>query len=142
MDIGLQIGLFIFSIIAFGVYLLYLPNAPPSDVEAEILYREYNKWEHHCKNNGCEIGKIHHIKQIASTGTKAYVTWQTRKGTDAIWVKGGRVSKNQIVVLCGNYSYGGHHNENVYYVNSFKVLPRNIIEGWEIHKNNLPTNGQ
>jgi hypothetical protein len=132
-------GIFLMITAAILVAAFFYFKAP-NKAQAEALYEKYEQWKSYCKANHCDIAKVYRVRQAAKNGTKAYVKWLTRDGTDAIWIKKQSIFNGQILVLRGNYGHGSHHNETVYYVNFFEVLPRKIIRGWKLHKATLETN--
>ncbi len=94
----------------------------------ELLKREY----------GCRMFRILDIRQHASTGTKAQVVFEDTSDEEAVWIPDFWPTKGEYIVSKGDYGYGSHHDENVYYVKQVLLsLHKDTYKGWKRHKKRL-----
>ena len=94
----------------------------------ELLKREY----------GCRMFRILDIRQHASTGTKAFAVFEDTSDEEAVWIPDFWPSRGEYIVSKGEYGYGSHHDENVYYVKQVLLsLHKDTYRGWNRHEKRL-----
>lgn len=94
----------------------------------ELLKREY----------GCRMFRILDIRQHASTGTKAFAVFEDTSEQNAIWIPDFWPTKGEYIVSKGDYGYGSHHDENVYYVKQVLLrLHKDTYKGWKRYEKRL-----
>ncbi len=87
---------------------------------------------------GCRMFRIVNIRQHAGTGTKAYAIFKDTSDEEAVWIPNAWPSKGEYILSKGDYGYGSHHDENVYYVKQVLLrLSKNTYKGWKRHEKRL-----
>ncbi len=94
----------------------------------ELLKREY----------GCRMFRILDIRQHASTGTKVYAIFEDESDEEAVWILDFWPTKGEYIVSKGDYGYGSHHDENMYYIKQVLLnLDKNTYKCWKRHEKRL-----
>lgn len=78
-------------------------------------------YERACRFEGAQhSGQIVSIRQRARTGTKAYIRWSKLDYKTGIWFPFPQmyIAIGQYVSVSGQFSYGQHHDEEVFYVHT------------------------
>ncbi len=80
----------------------------------------------------CCLGQVVRHRQRARTGTKAYVRWLVDDSVTAAWFEASRPAVRAYVLATGQYGYGPHHTESVFYVGpaNFEVIPADAIAAY------------
>src|SRR5690349_1611552 len=71
------------------------------------------------------LGEVVGHRQRARRGTKALVRWVADGQTTAAWFWYARPPVGTFVLATGEYSWGAHHDEGVFYVEAggYEVIP-------------------
>jgi len=72
-------------------------------------------------------GEVRSIRQIARTGIKAYVYWPALHSSTGIWIKGCTYLPRGPIVAKGALGYGTHHDETVFYVDTYETYPSKLL---------------
>jgi len=94
----------------------------------ELLKREY----------GYRMFRIVNIRQQAIAGTKAFAIFEDTSDEEAVWIPDFWPTKGEYIVSKGDYGYGFHYDENVYYVKDVLLsLDKNTYKGWKRYEKRL-----
>jgi hypothetical protein len=113
-------------------------------IRRRIDKRRWNRWQQlhtRCFETGASfLVKVERIRQQARTGTKAYVRDIDTGYRFAIWYPQNWPAAGSIMLIQGNFWGGEHHNEEVFYVNTYMPhgwLPERVYNGWRRHNKRL-----
>ena len=141
MEITIQKLLVVFLVSLFFIWLLTTPLRRKK--RDKVHWENWNKAVDLLKREyGCRMFRIVNICQHASTGTKAYAIFEDTSEEEAIWMPEFWPAKMEYIVSKGDYGYGSHHDENVFYVKEVLLsLDKNTYKGWKRHEKRLRTVG-
>ncbi len=137
MEITIQKLLVVLLVSLFFIWLLTAPLRRKK--RDKVHWKNWNKANDLLKHEyGCRMFRILDIRQHASTGTKAYAIFEDTSEEEAIWIPDFWASKGGYILSKGDYGYGSHHDENVYYVKQVLLsLHKDTYKGWKRHEKRL-----
>ena len=102
----------------------------------ERRWQEFERARSSAGARGMRMGMVIHVRQLARTGTKAYVQWLDDGGAQtAVWAQGRRLHPGQIIPVSGGYGPGPHHGETVLYVHQIGApVASSTHRGWKRHR--------
>ena len=127
-------------LIVISLFLIWLLTTPGRRKKRDkVHWKNWNKANDLLKHDyGCRMFKIVDIRHHASTGTKAYAIFEDTSEEEAIWIPDFWPSKGGYILSKGNYGYGSHHDENVYYVKQVLLrLHKDTYKGWKRYEKRL-----
>jgi hypothetical protein len=107
-----------------------------ADATLASLWEQALPYLNECPNDSRSrtcVGQITRHRQLARTGTKAYVRWCGDQIETAAWFAAAWPPVGSYVVATGDMGYGEHHTEEVFYVSSAQlhlVMPPSAPLAW------------
>jgi len=127
-------------LIVISLFLIWLLTTPWRRKKRDRVYwKNWNKALELLKREyGYRMFRIVNIRQQAIAGTKAFAIFEDTSDEEAVWIPDFWPTKGEYIVSKGDYGYGSHYDENVYYVKDVLLsLDKNTYKGWKRYEKRL-----
>lgn len=132
----LQDNIWLIALILGGALFVYLFLQATFHA---LIRQDFERWEKMLKAQSDHFDStllyIKQVRQNARTGTKVIAADLPSGKVAGAWFPEKRVLPGNIVLVEGNWGYGPHHDEEVFYVKTFHdSVPKRVLKNWERHR--------